>query len=257
MSESPDRRPLKPIAQQKLDLEPEPTRASSDISVALKEADGPSTAVTPKKPKPSEDWRAFWTPNIVIIISAYCIWAGISELMQRYLPGPHKPFDYLGKFLLFAGVMVIIERNRRKGVFDFGTEEWTSKPSELPRLLGKAKQVAVLAPSDESEYVNVWNCLSYLSKKLHPHHKPHVDDGAVENLKHLLGTETLPERLVVLVRLATIAADSRLMPELRTMRLVADNLDPTHKLAEQITVAIEACSKVEPKPVRAIGGLAK
>lgn len=210
-----------------------------------------------EKPKPSEDWKAFWTPNIVIVISAYGMWAGISEFMHRYLPGSHKPFDYLGKFLLFAGVMVIIERNRRKGVFDFGTEEWTSKPSELPRLLDKAKKVAVLAPSDESEFVNVWNCLSYLSKKLHPHHKPHFADDAVENLKHLLGTETLLERLVVLVRLATIAADSRLLPELKTLRLVADDLDSTHKLADQIALAIEASSKVEPKSVRAIGGLAK
>jgi hypothetical protein len=245
------------MAQQKLDVPPEPMRASTDISVALQGADVPSTAVTPKTPKPSEDWKAFWKPNIVIIVSAYCMWAGISELMQRYLPGPHNPFDYLGKFLLFAGLTVIIERNRRKGVFDFGTEEWTSKPSELPRLLEKAKQVAVLNPHDESEYVNVWNCLSYLSKKLHPHHKPHFDDDAVENLKHSLGTETLPERLVVLVRLATIAADSKLLPELKTVRIVADNLDPTHKLAEQIAMAIEACSKVEPKSVRAIGGLAK
>jgi hypothetical protein len=62
---------------------------------------------------------------------------------------------------------------------------------------------------------------------------------------------------VVLVRLATIAADSKLLPELKTLRLVADNLDPTHKLSEQITLAIEACSKVEPKSVRAIGGFAK
>jgi len=232
-------------------------RASSDISVAMQEANVPSSSVTPKKPKPSEDWKAFWKSNIVVIMSAYCMWAGISELMQRYLPGPHKPFDYLGKFLLFAGLTVIIERNRRKGVFDFAKEEWTSKPSELPRLLEKAKQVAVLAPHDETEYVNVWSCLSYLSKKLHPHHKPHFADGTVENLKHLLGTETLPERLVVLVRLATIAADSKFLPELKTLRLVADNLDPTHKLAEQIALAIETCSKVEPKSVRAIGGLAK
>ncbi len=245
------------MAQQKLDLEPDLTRASSDISVALKEADVPSAAVTPKKPKPSENWKAFWTPNIVIVISAYGMWAGISEFMHRYLPGPHKPFDYLGKFLLFAGVMVIIERNRRKGVFDFGTEQWTSKPSELPRLLEKAKQVAVLAPHDESEYVNVWSCLSYLSKKMHPHHKPQFDEAAVASLKHLLSTETLPERQVVLVRLATIAADSKLLSELKALQLGADERDPTPKFADQIALAIEACSKVEPKSVRAIGGLAK
>lgn len=245
------------MAQQKLDLEPEPTRASSEISVALKEADVPSIAVTPKKPKPSEDWKAFWKPAIFIFTGFYVASAAIAEYLYDHMAGTQKSFDYLGKFLMIAGLMIVCEWKRRKGVFDFATEEWTSKPSELPRLLEKAKQVAVLAPHDESEYVNVWSCLSYLSKKLHPHHKPHFDDGAVENLKHLLGTETLLERLVVLVRLATIAADSKVLPELNTMRLVADNLDPTHKLAEQITVAIEAYSKVEPKSVRAIGGLAK
>jgi hypothetical protein len=245
------------MAQQKLDLPQEPMRASSDISVALKEADVHTTALTPKKPKPSEDWRAFWTPLLFVFTGFYVLSAAFAEYMYSYFAGLHQPFDYLGKFFMLAGMMVIVERKRRKGVFDFATEEWTSKPSELPRLLEKAKQVAVLAPHDETEYVNVWSCLSYLSKKLHPHHKPHFADGAVENLKHLLGTETLPERLVVLVRLATIAADSKLLPELKTLRLVADNLDPTHKLAEQIALAIETCSKVEPKSVRAIGGLAK
>ncbi len=245
------------MAQQKLDLPPKPMRASSDISVAMQEANVPSTAVTPKKPKPSEDWKAFWKPTFFIFTGFYVLSAAFAEYMYDHIAGTQKSFDYLGKFLLIAGLMIVCEWKRRKGVFDFATEEWTSKPSELPRLLEKAKQVAVVAPHDETEYVNVWSCLSYLSKKLHPHHKPHFADSAVENLKHLLGTETLPERLVVLVRLATIAADSKLLPELKTLRLVADNLDSTQKLAEQITLAIEACSKVEPKAARAIGGFAK
>ncbi|CAN1492019.1 hypothetical protein MCEMSE15_00224 [Fimbriimonadaceae bacterium] len=245
------------MAQQKLDLPSEPIPASSDISVALKEDDVPSTAETPAKPKPSEDWKAFWKPTFFIFTGFYVLSAAFAEYMYDHIAGTQKSFDYLGKFLLIAGLMIVCEWKRRKGVFDFATEEWTSKPSELPRLLEKAKQVAVLAPHDESEHVNAWSCLSYLSKKLHPHHKPHFDEAAVASLKHLLSTETLPERQVVLIRLAITAADSKLLSELKALQLGAGERDPNRKFADQIALAIEACSKVEPKSVRAIGGLAK
>lgn len=133
----------------------------------------------------------------------------------------------------------------------------TSKVSDLPRLLKKAKSVATLDPHDEHRVAGVWNSLEYLIKHLYPHHHREITDESITYLSELLTSETIPERLSILLSVATIAANQELLPHLAALQERSSEIDPEGTLADPIAKAIEACSPPESKTARAIGGLSQ
>ena len=133
----------------------------------------------------------------------------------------------------------------------------TSKVSDLPRLLKKAKSVATLDSHDERRVAGVWNSLEYLKKHLYPHHQREITDESITYLSELLTSETIPERLSILLSIATTAANQELLPHLAALQERSIEIDPEGTLADPLAKAIESCSPTESKTARAIGGLSQ
>ena len=122
-------------------------------------------------------------------------------------------------------------------------EPFTSKASELPRLLKKAIQVKHLSADFEEANLGVWRALSYLSKKLDPEHKTAITEEALGDLKGFLASETRRDRLETLVRIAGIAADPELLPLLRDLKDRTKDLDVLDNLRVALRDAISSCAK--------------
>lgn len=133
----------------------------------------------------------------------------------------------------------------------------TSKISDLPHLLRKAKSVAELHPTDEYHVAGVWNSLDYLTKHLYPHHRREISDETITYLGDLLSTETLSSRLKTLLLIANICADKSLLPSLVSLNERSSEVDHEGTLAGPLASAIEACSRSESQTARAIGGLTR
>ncbi len=153
---------------------------------------------------------------------------------------------------IIEGVNLILELNLRppKTVL-------TSKISDLPRLLRKAKSVAELHPTDEYHVAGVWNSLDYLTKHLYPHHRREISDETIKHLIDLLSTETLSSRLKTLLRIANICANKSLLPSLVSLHERGSVIDQEGTLAGPLASAIEACSRPELQTARTIGGLTR
>ncbi len=153
---------------------------------------------------------------------------------------------------IVEGVNLILELNLRppKTVL-------TSKISDLPRLLRKAKSVAELHPTDEYHVAGVWNSLDYLTKHLYPHHRREISDETITHLIDLLSTETLSSRLKTLLCIANICANKRLLPSLESLHERSGVIDQEGTLAGPLASAIEACRRPELQTARTIGGLTR
>lgn len=122
-------------------------------------------------------------------------------------------------------------------------EPFTSKASELPRLLKKAVQVMHLSAEFEEANLGVWRALSYLSKKLDPAHKAVFTEDTIGDLKGFLASETRRDRLETIVRICAIAADPELLPLLRDLKDRTKDLDVLDNLRVVLREAISACAK--------------
>jgi len=133
----------------------------------------------------------------------------------------------------------------------------TRKISDLPRLLRKAKSVAELHPTDEYHVAGVWNSLDYLTKHLYPHHRREISDETITHLIDLLSTETLSSRLKTLLGIASICANTSLLPSLESLHKRSGEVDQEGTLAGPLASAIESCSQPESQSAHAIGGLTR
>ncbi len=75
-------------------------------------------------------------------------------------------------------------------IVELTPEPFTSKASELPRLLKKAVEVMHLSADFEEANLGVWRALSYLSQKLDPEHRTAITEDALGDLKGFLASET-------------------------------------------------------------------
>ncbi len=126
---------------------------------------------------------------------------------------------------------------------DLTPEPFTSKASELPRLLKKAVEVMHLSAEFEEANIGVWRALSYLSKKLDPEHKTVITEDTIGDLKGFLASETRRDRLETIVRICAIAADPELLPLLRDLKDRTKDLEVLDNLRVVLREAISACAK--------------
>ena len=162
--------------------------------------------------------------------------------------GAGKPFN-VERMLETAGLCLVFTapffflKQPSANEEDLTPEPFTSKASELPRLLKKAVQVMHLSAEDEEANFGVWRALSYLSKKLEPGHKTVFTEDAIGDLKGFLASETRRDRLESLVRIAAIAADPELLPLLRDLKDRTKDLDVLDNLRVALRDAISSCAK--------------
>ncbi len=118
---------------------------------------------------------------------------------------------------------------------------WNGK--EISRLIDAATQ----NPGFGEQAYTAWFELDYLSKKLKPRDKKHFSQDALAQLNSLLESESHLPRIIVLARLAQIAANNSLVLNLESLRSRADAIDRTGNLALQVHQAIQACRQSDPR----------
>ncbi len=112
---------------------------------------------------------------------------------------------------------------------------WNGK--KVSRLIDAAAR----NPGFGEQAYTAWFELDYLSKKLKPRHRKHFSQSALAQLNSLLETESHLARVVVLARLAQIAANESLVLSLERLKSRADAIDQTGNLAVQVDQALQAC----------------
>lgn len=152
---------------------------------------------------------------------------------ERFLSGAGLSFVITVAFLFMP----------KKDEEELTPEPFTSKASELPRLLKKAVRVMHLSAEFEEANLGVWTALSYLSKKLDPAHKTVFTEDTIGDLKGFLASETRRDRLETIVRICAIAADPELLPLLRDLKDRTKDLDVLDNLRVVLREAISACAK--------------
>jgi hypothetical protein len=162
----------------------------------------------------------------VVVVAGYLI--AIPILWINY-----KDVEVVLKSLLvFMGIEAVIGVANSMLELNLGPSATvlTSKVSDLPRLLKKAKSVAELHPTDEYHVAGVWNSLDYLTKHLYPHHRREISDETITHLGDLLSTETLSSRLKTLLLIANICANESLLPSLSALNERSSEIDtPTRR----------------------------
>ncbi len=162
--------------------------------------------------------------------------------------GAGKPFN-VERMLETAGLCLVFTapffflKQPSANEEDLTPEPFTSKASELPRLLKKAVEVMHLSAEFEEANIGVWKALSYLSKKLDPEHKSVMTEDTIGDLKGFLASETRRDRLETIVRICAIAADPELLPLLRDLKERTKDLDVLDNLRVVLREAISACAK--------------
>ncbi|CAN1491983.1 hypothetical protein MCEMSE15_00223 [Fimbriimonadaceae bacterium] len=125
---------------------------------------------------------------------------------------------------------------------------WNGK--DVSRLIEAASQ----SPDSGEQAYTAWFELNYLSKKLRPRHRKHFSKESISCLNKLLVSQTRPDRLEVLVRLAEIAGNRALLVRLDDLAARVDSVDPGGNLAIQVKLAIAECRQTERMPNSRIGG---
>lgn len=125
---------------------------------------------------------------------------------------------------------------------------WNGK--DISRLIEAAAQ----SPDSGEQAYTAWFELNYLSKKLRPRHRKHFSKESISCLNELLVSQTRPDRLEVLVRLAEIAGNGALLAGLDDLAARVDSIDPGGNLAIQVKLAIAECRQPERLPNSIIGG---
>ncbi len=154
-----------------------------------------------------------------------------------------NPEKFLSRIALSFVIAVAFYFMPKNDEEELTPEPFTSKASELPRLLKKAVQVMHLSAEDEEANIGVWRALSYLSKKLDPAHKAVFTEDTIGDLKGFLASETRRDRLETIVRICAIAADPELLPLLRDLKDRTKDLDVRDNLRVVLREAISACAK--------------
>ena len=189
----------------------------------------------------------------VVVVAGYLIAIPISWIH-------YKDIEVVLKYLLvFMGIEAVTGVANSMLELNLGPSATvlTSKVSDLPRLLKKAKSVAELHPTDEYHVAGVWNSLDYLTKHLYPHHRREISEETITHLVDLLSTETLSSRLKTLLLIANICANESLLPSLAALSERSSEIDHEGTLAGPLACAIEACSQPESPSAHAIGGLSQ
>ncbi len=130
---------------------------------------------------------------------------------------------------------ILLDHFYRQSDTPFRGLPWNGK--EISRLIDAAAQ----NPGFGEQAYTAWVELDYLSKKLKPRDKKHFSQDALAQLNSLLETESHLARIVVLARLAKVAANDSLVLNLESLKSRADAIDQTGNLAVQVDQALQAC----------------
>lgn len=169
---------------------------------------------------------------LVLVILVLCLFVICSTTNRLELVV--NPVASILQTSLMAVTVWLIDFDRK-----FSPSEVSLKASELAQLLQQAKR----GESEPSESTEVWSELSVLSTKLYSHHQNFFTPEIITDLAEMLTVEPDPKRLAVLVRLSQVAANPVLLPSLNSLRTRGVDLDPSHCLADQITLASTTCQR--------------
>lgn len=180
-----------------------------------------------------------WLAFVIVVL----FWPACHALSKLIRGRQIEPEEFLSRVALSFVIAVAFYFMPKKDEEELTPEPFTSKASELPRLLKKAVEVMHLSAEFEEANLGVWRALSYLSKKLDPEHKTVITEDTIGDLKGFLASETRRDRLETIVRICAIAADPELLPLLRDLKDRTKDLDVLDNLRVVLREAISACAK--------------
>ncbi len=156
----------------------------------------------------------------------------VGKVFGMTIFGHPTMFILMQLLLLYS---ILLDHFYRQSDTPFRGLPWNGK--EISRLIDAAAQ----NPGFGEQAYTAWVELDYLSKKLKPRDKKHFSQDALAQLNSLLETESHLARIVVLARLAKVAANDSLVLNLESLKSRADAIDQTGNLAVQVDQALQAC----------------